>query len=165
MSVALDLTDSSHPTLRALDELIDTDLRDQIRDGIRAASAMLASSDEPFGWHFLDLTGTQLPPGIRSGAIFTLPAGSRPEPHRHPNSIQHMRALSGRASLTLHRGHDDAERIDIGGERRWAVIAKDVVHAFDVPFREDFVVLSFHTVPADEIIELSSAGKRRYEAR
>jgi oxalate decarboxylase/phosphoglucose isomerase-like protein (cupin superfamily) len=165
MSEALDLTESSQPTLRALDELIDTELRDQIREGIRAAGEMLSSSQEPFGWQFLDLTHMQLPPGISSGAIFTLPAGGSPQPHRHPNSVQHMRALAGQASLTLRRGDDEAATIEVGGARRWVVIAQDVVHAFDVASTEDFVVLSFHSVSADEIIEVSSAGERRYEAR
>ena len=161
----LDLTEASTPTLRALDELIGSALKDQIREGVNAAAAMIASGGEEFGWHFLDLAGVELPWGIRSGATFVLPAGSRPDAHRHPNSVQHMRLLSGSALLTLSGtdGPASDEVIELGDRRVWVVIATDVAHGFVVSESGDLEVVSFHTVPADEIIEVSSEGARRYE--
>lgn len=161
----LDLTEASTPTLRALDELVGSALRDQIREGVSAAAAMIASGGEPFGWHFLDFAGVELPWGIRSGAVFVLPAGSRPDAHRHPNSVQHMRVLSGSARLTLSGkdGPASDEVIDVGDRRVWVVIATDVVHGFAVAETGDLEVVSFHTVPANEIVEVSSEGERRYE--
>src|SRR5919197_38070 len=93
----LDLTGQVGSTLRALDTLIEAELRSQIAEAADVARWMLATSREPFGWRFIDLGARELPDGIRSGTLFVLPAGITPPGHHHPNSIQHMRVLAGRA--------------------------------------------------------------------
>ena len=100
----LDLNTQLGATLRALDTLIEGELRPQIAEAIDVARRMLSTSQEPFGWRFIDLGASNLPDGIRSGAVFVLPAGTTPPCHHHPNSIQHMRVLAGRAAVTLQGG-------------------------------------------------------------
>jgi quercetin dioxygenase-like cupin family protein len=160
----LDLTTQLGSTLRALDTLIGGALRPQVAEAVEVARQMLASSREPFGWRFLDLGARQLPDDIRSGAVFVLPAGTTPPGHHHPNSIQHMRVLAGRALVTLWPAERAArhDRYGVGTERPWLVIPRGVVHQIEVMPESELVVLSFHTVPEDELLEVSAAGARTY---
>ena len=162
----LDLTAQLGPTLRALDTLIEGELRPQITEAVDVAHQMLATSQEPFGWRFIDLGARELPDDIRSGAVFLLPAGTTPPGHQHPNSIQHMRVLAGRAAVTLwsteSTAQPDAVRYGVGAERPWLVIPRGVVHQIGVLPEGDLVVLSFHTVPEDDLLEVSAAGERTY---
>ena len=162
----LDLTTRLGATLRALDALIEGELRSQIAEAVDAARRMLATSREPFGWRFIDLGSRDLPEGIRSGAVFVLPARSSPPGQHHPNSIQHMRVLAGRAVVTLRSrertAQHDPARYDMGEERPWLVIPRGVVHQFEIPPEAELVVLSFHTVPEEDLLEVSAAGERTY---
>jgi quercetin dioxygenase-like cupin family protein len=162
----LDLTTQLGPTLRALDTLVEGELRPQIAEAVDAARRMLATSPEPFGWRFLDLGARNLPDGIRSGAVFVLPAGATPPGHHHPNSVQHMRVLAGRGVVTLRPGEGAAQhdpvRYGVGVERPWLVIPWGVVHQFEVLPEGELVVLSFHTVVEEDLLEVSAAGERTY---
>jgi quercetin dioxygenase-like cupin family protein len=164
MTYDLDLTAQLGATLRALDTLIEGKLRRQIAEAVDVARRMLATSREPFGWRFIDLGGRELPDGVRSGAVFVLPAGTTPPGHHHPNSIQHMRVLAGRAVVTLRNKertvqHDE---VRLGNERPWLVIPRGVVHQIEVVPEGELVVLSFHTVPEEDLLEVSAAGARTY---
>jgi quercetin dioxygenase-like cupin family protein len=162
----LDLTTQLGSTLRALDTLIEGALRPQIAEAVDVARQMLATSREPFGWRFIDLGARDLPDGIRSGAVFVLPAGTTPPGHHHPNSIQHMRVLAGRAAVTLGSRESTAQhdpvRYAVGKERPWLVIPRGVVHQFEVLPEGELVVLSFHTVLEEDLLEVSAAGERTY---
>jgi quercetin dioxygenase-like cupin family protein len=162
----LDLTTRLGATLRALDALIEGELRPQIAEAVDIARRMLATSREPFGWRFIDLGSRDLPDGIRSGAVFVLPARSSPPGHHHPNSIQHMRVLAGRAEVTLwsreRTAQHDPVRYGAGKERPWLVIPRGVVHQLEVLPEGELVVLSFHTVAEEDLLEVSAAGERTY---
>ena len=162
----LDLTTQFGSTLRALDTLLEGALRPQIAEAVEAARRMLATSREPFGWRFIDLGARNLPDGIRSGAVFVLPAGTTPPGHHHPNSIQHMRVLAGRAVVTLRSrertAQQDPVRYSVGTERPWLVIPRGVVHQLEVLPEGELVVLSFHTVAEEDLLEVSAAGERTY---
>ena len=162
----LDLTTQLGSTLPALDTLIEGELRPQIAEAVEVARRMLATSPEPFGWHFIDLGARKLPGGIRSGAVFVLPAGTTPPGHHHPNSIQHMRVLAGQAVVTLRSTESSARqdpiRYGVGEERPWLVIPRGVVHQIEVLPDGELVVLSFHTVPEEDLLEVSAAGERTY---
>jgi hypothetical protein len=121
------------------------------------ARAMLQIGEE-FGWEFVSLG--PLPEGIASAGLFVLPARSRPTPHRHPNSIQHMRRLSGEARVRLAHDGEVMDRL-VGADERWVVIETDATHQIDVEDRE-FVVISFHTVPQEELLEVTQTGQRHY---
>jgi hypothetical protein len=113
---------------------------------------------EEFGWEFVSLD--PLPEGIASAGLFVLPARSRPTPHRHPNSIQHMRRLSGEARVRLTLGDEVLDR-SVGADERWVVIEADATHQIDVG-NQEFVVISFHTVPQEELLEVTETGQRHY---
>jgi len=162
----LDLTTQLGSTLPALDTLVEGELRPQIAEAVEVARRMPATSQEPFGWRFIDLGARNLPNGIRSGAVFVLPAGTTPPGHHHPNSIQHMRVLAGQAVVTLGSTESTAQhdpvRYGVGTERPWLVIPRGVVHQLEVLPDGELVVLSFHTVPEEDLLEVSAAGERTY---
>jgi mannose-6-phosphate isomerase-like protein (cupin superfamily) len=162
----MDLTPQVGSRLRALDALIDGALRPLIDQAVDTARQTLARSREPFGWQFIDVGSGDLPDGIGSVAVFVLPAGTSPPGHHHPNSTQHMRVLAGRATVTLRPAggpaRHDPVRYGVGAQRPWLVIPQSVVHELAVAPGEDLVVLSFHTVPQEELLEVSPAGERTY---
>jgi oxalate decarboxylase/phosphoglucose isomerase-like protein (cupin superfamily) len=162
----MDLTDEVRPMLEKLDTLIEAEFRGQIDGAISQAREMLARSDEPFGWHFLDLGSTEMPGGVRSGGVFVLPGETAPPAHRHPNSIQHMRVLSGEAEITLASEESgDEARSTVSDANPWIVIPRDLVHSLVVAPDQDLVVLSFHTVPQEELLEVGEAGERTYTSQ
>jgi mannose-6-phosphate isomerase-like protein (cupin superfamily) len=162
----LDVTTQVGSTLRALDTLVEAELRPQIAGAVDVARRMLATPGEPFGWRFIDLGSRDLPEGIRSGAVFVLPARSSPPGQHHPNSIQHMRVLAGRAVVTLwsreRTAQHDPVRYGVGTQRPWLVIPRGVMHQLEVSPEGDLVVLSFHTVSEEDLLEVSAAGERTY---
>src|SRR5215218_1756499 len=91
----LDLTTQLGATLRTLDTLIQGELRPEIAEAVAVARRMLATSREPFGWRFIDLGARTLPEGIRSGAVFVLPAGTTP-PRPSPSEFHPAHARAGR---------------------------------------------------------------------
>jgi mannose-6-phosphate isomerase-like protein (cupin superfamily) len=157
----LDMTGQLGSTLRALDTLIEGELGPLITEATDAARNLLATSREPFGWRFIDLDAGHLPDGIRSGAIFVLPAGTTPA-HHHPNSVQHMRVLTGQGVVTLRPAQHEPARYGVGRERPWLVIPQGVVHQFEIPPEAELVVLSFHTVPEEDLLEVTVDGERTY---
>jgi mannose-6-phosphate isomerase-like protein (cupin superfamily) len=162
----MDLTPQVGARLRALDALLDGALRPRVDQAVDAARQMLATSQEPFGWQFIDVGSGELPDGIGSVAVFVLPAGTSPPGHHHPNSTQHMRVLAGRTTVTLRPAGSPAQhdpvRHGVGARRPWLVIPQGVEHEIEVTPDADLVVLSFHTVPQEDLLEVSAAGERTY---
>jgi len=155
-AVPVDLSSMMPERLAALDALVERS-RAVLDAASLKARAMLQTGEE-FGWEFVSLG--PLPEGVASAGLFVLPARSRPTPHRHPNSIQHMRRLSGEARVRLTLGDDVMDRL-VGADERWVVIEADATHQIDVGDRE-FVVISFHTIPQEELLEVTETGQRHY---
>jgi hypothetical protein len=130
----------------------------------------------------VEIFGQTLPPEIRSGWIFVLRAGADTGPERHPNSHQRMMTLHGSGDMKTQskkgelRIKKDEKGIDWRSnvlvsepsaplERRWISIPPNVWHQPVVGPDVDWVVISFHTVPAGELIEEkmdeSGAGTKR----
>jgi quercetin dioxygenase-like cupin family protein len=143
--------------LAALDTLVEGS-RDVLDAASQKARAMLQTGEE-FGWEFVSLG--PLPEGIASAGLFVLPARSSTTPHRHPNSIQHMRRLSGDARVRITLGDEAMER-SVGADETWVVIEADATHQIDVDAQE-LVVISFHTAPQDELLEVTETGERHYQ--
>ena len=154
--MALELSSQLTGRLAALDELVQRS-RPELDEATQKARAMLETGEE-FGWEFVSLE--PLPEGISSTGLFVLPARSSPTPHRHPNSVQHMRRLAGEARVQVTMDDDSLER-QVTVENPWMVIEKDATHAIHVG-PEEFVVISFHTVSQDELLEVSDSGERHY---
>jgi hypothetical protein len=118
----------------------------------------------------LEIFGEGLAPEIRSGWIFVLRAGADTGAERHPNSHQRLMTLRGSGDMKTQskkgvlRIKKDEKGIDwqsnvlvseLGAplERRWISIPPNVWHRPIVGRNGDWVVISFHTVPAEELIE------------
>ena len=118
----------------------------------------------------LQIFGQGLPPEIRSSWIFVLRAGADTGAERHPNSHQRMMILHGSGDMKTEskkgelRIKKDEKRIDWQSnvlvsepgaplERRWISIPANVWHRPVVGRNADWVVISFHTVPAEDLIE------------
>jgi hypothetical protein len=98
-----------------------------------------------------------LPPTVRSSWVFILRAGAITGAERHPNSHQRMMSYQGIGDLqTGGDGHWQSNLIrsehDAPLEERWLSVPPNVWHQAVVPDC-DWVVVSFHTVPAHELIE------------
>ncbi len=152
----VDLSAQVPERLAALDALVESS-HELLQAATNKARAMLATGEE-FGWDFVSLR--PLPDGIASAGLFVLPARSSPTPHRHPNSIQHMRRLSGQARVAITLGDETLER-SVTAEDPWVVIEADATHRIDVG-PEEFVVISFHTASQEELLEVTETGERHY---
>jgi len=123
------------------------------------ARALVEHPDEIMAWETLALErfSPPLPTEIRSAWIFTLRAGVASGAERHSNS--HQRSLAYRGSGEVQTREGGAWQSiplsndpDVPADRRWASIPAGVWHQWVVG-EKDLTVLSFHTVPADELVE------------
>jgi len=101
-----------------------------------------------------------LPAGIRSAWIFVLRAGANTGAERHPNSHQRMMSLGGSGDMQIRAAADEVwtSHLLVSDrskplEERWISIAPNVWHQPVIPPTGDWVVVSFHTAPAEELIE------------
>jgi hypothetical protein len=105
----------------------------------------------------LDVYGTPLPGAIRSSWVFILRADTATGDERHPNSRQRMMSYRGTGDLQTRTGecwqsnhlHSDP---NLPLQQRWISIPENVWHQAVTP-AANWVVVSFHTVPADELVE------------
>lgn len=147
--------------LESLDALLRSDaVRARIDPIVEEVARKLAQDrTATMAWEPIPLSvyGESLPGPIRSSWVFILRAGATTGAERHPNS--HQRMMSYREAGDMQTGGEErwqsnplvSERgADL--ERRWISIPVNVWHQVVVPDR-DWVVVSFHTVPADELIE------------
>ena len=166
------------PKERACLEKLDAIVRsDELRAEIgpivdRVCTALSQKPEALMTWEPipLEIFGEGLPPKIRSGWIFVLRAGADTGAERHPNSHQRMMTLHGSGDMKTEnkkgelRIKKDEKVIDWESnvlvsdpsaplERRWISISPRVWHRPVVGRDGDWVVISFHTVPAEDLIE------------
>jgi hypothetical protein len=163
-----------HARLEKLDAIVRSDeLRTKINPIVDRVRAALSQQPEALmTWEpiAVEIFGQTLPPEIRSGWIFVLRAGADTGAERHPNSHQRMMTLHGSGDMKTEskkgelRIKKDEKVIDWQSnvlvsypsaplERRWISIPPNVWHRPVVGRNADWVVISFHTVPAEELIE------------
>jgi hypothetical protein len=164
------------PKERARLEKLDTIVRsDELRAEIgpivdRVCTALSQKPEALMTWEPipLDIFRQKLPREIRSGWIFVLRAGADTGAERHPNSHQRMMTLHGSGDMRVRALHDESPTgAETGAwqsnvlvsepgaplERRWISIPPNVWHRPVVGRNADWVVVSFHTVPAEQLIE------------
>ena len=148
-------------TIETLDALLRKDsVRQALEPAVQRVEACLdASPAEPLAWEPLDVSiyGSSLPRGIRSSWVFVLRANTVSGAERHPNSIQRVMSYRGAADLqtkpaTKWISNPLVSRTDAALEKRWLSIPAGVWHQ-GVMEGENWVVVSFHTVQAEELIE------------
>jgi hypothetical protein len=163
--------------LESLDALLQSDAVRAAVDPIvdRVARKLAEDDAAAMAWEPIPLSiyGDSLPAFVRSSWVFILRARATTGAERHPNSCQRMTSFRGTGDLqTGGEGHWQSNVLisnrEAGLERRWVTIPPDVWHQAVVP-DADWVVVSFHTVPADELIEerqdaadISRTRQRKY---
>lgn len=132
--------------------MIDSIVLQVERKLIRDFEALLAWEPIPLATY-----GERLSNMIRSSWVFVLRAQANTGAERHPNSHQRMMSYRGSGDLQIWTGErwyanplvsDSEARI----ESRWISIPPNVWHQAVVP-EENWVVVSFHTVSEDELVE------------
>lgn len=158
------MTTSERSILEDLDTLLrSNEVRAEILPVVERVRLDLAQRpDAVMAWEPISLEtfGDALPAGVRSSWVFILRAGSNTGAERHPNSHQRMMSFDGAGDLQVRSGlnspwQSNGLASDPGAslERRWVSIPQNVWHRPVVAKDADWVVVSFHTVPAEELIE------------
>ncbi len=135
-------------------------IRSQIRPVVERVRAELARKKGALmTWESVSLTvfGGALPAEIQSAWVFVLRAGADTGAERHPNSHQRMMSFEGSGDMkTRGQGQWQSNMLisdnEAPLEQRWISIPQNVWHR-PVVGTDDWVVVSFHTVPAGELIE------------
>ena len=164
------MTKQERAVLEQLNELVRSN-EEKLRPIVERVRADLAKKpDALMTWEPISLEMLpELPPSIQSVWVFVLRAGTDTGAERHPNSHQRMLTFAGSGDMKLDalgttNDVDDESEIawhshvliseqDAPLERRWISIPKNVWHRPVVSKDGDWAVVSFHTVPAEELIE------------
>ena len=170
-----DKTTEERSRLELLDAALQSgSVRDHIRSVVvRVSKALSRKKDALMSWEPvpLHIFPTILPPEIRSAWVFVLRAGADTGAERHPNSHQHMMSFEGSGDLqTGEPGKWQSNVLvsdpDAALERRWISIPSNVWHRPVINAAANWAVVSFHTVPAEDLVEerpdeSREAGKRQ----
>ena len=174
------MTDKERLLLEKLDQIVHSEevISRILRVIQRVREDLARKLDALMAWEPVDLAafGPELPSAIRSGWVFVLRAGVDTGAERHPSSHQRMMTFDGTGDMKI-----DATRVsndvtaeseivwesnvlvgDPGAalEQRWISILPNVWHRPVIPKGAIWVVVSFHTVPADELIEERPGAKQ-----
>jgi hypothetical protein len=156
------MTSHEKSWLEELDRILRSNkMRTGISPIISRVHALLARKPEALmTWEpiALELFGGALPAEIRSSWVFILRAGADTGAERHPNSHQRMMSIQGTGDMRTEQEtgwHSNFLTSDPAAalEQRWISIPPNVWHRPVVGKDADWVVVSFHTVPAEELIE------------
>ena len=174
------MTKEERSLLETLDGVVRSEgVRAQIQPIVERVRADLARKpgDALMAWESVPLeTFGALPAPIQSGWIFILRAGTDTGAERHPNSHQRMMTFAGTGDMKIDasgRPNDIEAESEIAWhshvlvsdsnaplERRWISIPKNIWHRPVIPAGADWVVVSFHTVSAEELIEDRPGAKQ-----
>jgi len=146
-------------------ELLDAILN---QDAVRAAIDPIANQVEQelmqnrsalMAWQPVPLSvyAGGIPTGIQSSWVFILRAGATTGAERHPNSHQRVMSYRGFGDLQTivdgqWRSSELVSELQMPLLKRWASIPVSVWHQAVVP-QQNWVVVSFHTAQAHELIE------------
>ena len=156
------MTPEERSRLQSLDAVLRSkNIREQIRPIVERVRAELARKKEALMvWEPIPLRifDRALPPEIRSAWVFVLRAGADTGAERHPNSHQRMMSFDGSGDLQTGEPETWQSNVlvsdpDAPLERRWISIPTKVWHRPVINAETDWAVVSFHTVPAEELIE------------
>src|SRR6266567_7403252 len=156
------MTSEERSRLESLDAVLRSEnVREQIRAVVERVRAELAQNkDGLMAWEPIPLSvfGRALPPEIQSAWVFVLRAGADTGAERHPNSHQRMMSFEGSGDLQTGEPGKWQSNVLVSDpvaplERRWVSIPTNVWHRPVIDASADWAVVSFHTVPAEELIE------------
>ena len=162
------MTAKERSLLETLDAIVGSkEIRAQIYPIVERVRTELARNEKAqMTWEPISLAiySGALPSGIRSSWVFVLRGGATTGAERHPNSHQRMMSFEATGDLQVRAGLVDGSEDqwrsnllvsepDAPLEQRWISIPRNVWHQVVVPEGPDWVVVSFHTVPAEHLIE------------
>jgi hypothetical protein len=156
------MTPEEHARLEWIEAVLRSEaVRRQVGPIIERVRAELArKTDGLMTWEPIPLTvfGGALPGEIRSAWVFVLRAGADTGAERHPNSHQRMMTFEGSGDMKTGKPGQWQSNVLISNpdaplEQRWISIPQNVWHRPVVGADTDWTVVSFHTVPAEELIE------------
>jgi len=161
------VTAEERSLLETLDAIVGSEeIRAQVYSIVERVRTELARNEKAqMTWEPIPLTiyGGALPSGIRSSWVFVLRAGATTGAERHPNSHQRMMSFEATGDLQTEAEQSESKIVwqsnilvcdpEAPLERRWISIPRNVWHQVVVPEGPDWVVVSFHTIPAEELIE------------
>ena len=156
------MTQQEHARLESIDAVLRSEaVRQQILPFIERVRAELARKKEALmTWEPIPLTvfGGALSAEIRSAWVFVLRAGADTGVERHPNSHQRMMTFEGSGDMqtgepSQWQSNVLVSNLDAPLRQRWISIPQNVWHRPVVGADADWTVVSFHTVPAGELIE------------
>ena len=166
------IAENERAILEDLDALVGQNAVQQELDriGSRLEQKLEADRSSLLVWEPVDLAlyGGPVPDGIRSSWVFVLRAKTNSGAERHPNSIQRVMSFRGSADLQTQVGEQPREiwtsnhlvsHPTAALEDRWLSIPCGVWHQ-GVMAGENWVVVSFHTASAQDLIEERPAGQR-----
>ena len=162
------MTAAERAILVGLDQILRSErIRTLIRPVVERVRNKLSRETGAFmAWEPIPLTiyGSVLLSPIKSSWIFVLRAGAHTGAERHPNSHQRMMSFQGSGDMQVQAGSSAPNNegwqsnmlisdSDAPLEKRWISIPQNVWHQPVISKEADWVVVSFHTVPAEELIE------------
>ena len=156
------MTSDERSLLGLLDDLIQSNaVRADIDSVVERVKRKLAADPAAvMAWEPLPLSiyRQSIPSGIASSWVFILRAGAATGAERHPNSQQRMMSYQGIGDLQTGgegnwKSHPLVSDWQAPSEQRWISIPPNGWHQAVVPPDSDWVVVSFHTVAAEELIE------------
>ena len=158
------MTSQERTIIEQLDALLRSEaIRLTIEAVVTRVRANLARrADAVMAWEPIPLSvyGDPLPPQIKSSWVFILRANTNTGAERHPNSHQRMMTFDGAGDLQVRpdfvspwESHVLRNDPNAPLEERWVSIPPNTWHQPVVASDADWVVVSFHTVPAEELIE------------
>jgi hypothetical protein len=156
------MTEEERSRLEALDAALRSDnFREHIRSVVvRVRDELARKKDALMSWEPfpLEVLATAIPSEIRSAWVFVLRAGADTGAERHPNSHQRMMSFEGCGDLQTGVPGKWQSNVLVSDpeaplERRWISIPTNVWHRPVIDTATDWAVVSFHTVPAEELIE------------
>ena len=164
------MTPGERMRLESIDAVLQSEtVREQIRQIIERVRAELARKKEVLmTWEPIPLSvfGRGLPREIRSAWVFVLRAGADTGAERHPNSHQRMMSFGGSGDMQTGELGQWQSNVLVSNpearlEERWISIPQNAWHRPVVGADEDWTVVSFHTVLAEELIEEKPGGSSK----
>src|SRR5436190_13237731 len=156
------MTPEERSRLESLDAVLRSEnVRERIRPIVERVRTELARRKEALmAWKPIPLTvfGGALAPGVRSAWVFVLRAGVDTGAERHPNSHQRMMSFDGSGDLQTGEPGQWQSNVLVSNpeaplERRWISIPTNGWPHPLINAETGRAVVSFHTVPAEELIE------------
>ena len=161
MNTNLKTDKQQRKTLQVLDAIVRQKSVSTMIDSIvlRVEQKLAQDLEALLAWEPVPLAtyAERLPEIIRSSWVFVLRAQANTGDERHPNSHQRMMSYRGSGDIQIWTGEKWCSNLLISDsdariESRWVSIPPNTWHQAVVP-EENWVVVSFHTVSEEELIE------------